>query len=226
MIAHNVGSVRSRIVQACSRAGRDPGSVSIVGVTKGRSSTEIREVVAAGIQRIGESRIQDAREKYAVLGRICGWHLIGHLQTNKAKDAVKIFDCIHSVDSLRLAREIDLQARRIAKIQDVLIEVNTSGERSKYGIAPAELEGIFSGIEVLANVRVRGLMCVAPVSDDPSTARPYFRLLRAARDGLNAGLQAEQRLAELSMGMTDDFEVAVEEGATLVRIGRALFSGG
>lgn len=241
MIAHNIDVIHQRIQAACVRAGRDPSEVTLICVSKGRDVGEMREVLNAGVRDIGENKVQEARGKYAVFCpgaeqvslRAAGtascplrfvWHLIGHLQTNKARDAVRMFDCIHSVDSLHLAAEIDKQARNAGKVQDILVEVNTSGEESKYGIPPEGLAALMRGIALLAHVRVRGLMCMAPFSDDPASARPYFRALRETRDRVNA-MRIGPGLQELSMGMSGDFETAVEEGATMVRIGRAIFEG-
>ncbi len=224
-IALNIASVRTRIAAACGRAGRDPSSVTIVSVSKGIDLARIRESLRAGLPDIGENRIPEALEKYRELaGRAPRpvWHMIGHLQRNKAREAVRIFDLIHSVDSVRLAEELDRQAAKQGKVQEILIEVNISGEESKYGIAPGELDGLLDAFGGLEHVRARGLMCMAPFSEDPEDARPFFRALRELRDARRGRWPG---LEELSMGMSGDFETAVEEGATLVRIGRAIFEG-
>lgn len=220
MIADNIRSVTQRIATSCERSGRPAGSVRLICVTKLATIEQMDRVLAAGQGDFGENRVQDALAKHAVIGTRASWHLIGHLQTNKAKDAVRIFDLIHSVDSLRLAEAIDVQAVKIAKVQEILVQVNTSGEASKFGIAPDQVAALLGKLGSLGNIRVRGLMTIAPEVDDPETVRPYFRALRRLRDELAASPGRE--LPELSMGMTNDFEVAIEEGATMVRIGRAI----
>jgi hypothetical protein len=216
MILENVRKIRSRINQACTRSSRDPVGVTLIAVTKGRGAGDILKVIEAGVLDIGENKVREALDKRAALegmtkGLPLRWHMIGHLQTNKVKDAVGIFDLIHSVDSLKLAREIDSRAGDIHKVQDILIEVKTSAEPTKYGIKPDELQGLASDIRGLKNLRLLGLMTLAPAGAAAESARPYFREL------------AKFGFKELSMGMSGDFEVAVEEGATMVRIGRALF---
>jgi PLP dependent protein len=160
--------------------------------------------------------VQDAAAKHRLIGDKAAWHLIGHLQTNKAKDAVKIFDLIHSVDSVHLAQEIDKQAGKLGKVQDILIQVNTSGEESKFGIAPEAAIDLLKAIVIYPNIKIKGFMTIAPEVEDPQTVRPYFRALRELRDKIDSSWS-------LSMGMTNDFEIAIEEGATMVRIGRAIF---
>jgi pyridoxal phosphate enzyme (YggS family) len=216
MITDNVQRVKARIAQACRRVNRDPAGVALVAVTKGRPVEDILQVLEAGIFDIGENKVQEARLKYLQLSINDRhvppkWHMIGHLQANKVKDAVRIFDLIHSVDSLDLAQEIDKQAAKIQKCQNILIEVKTSPEATKYGINPSELPGLIDAVAQLKHVRLLGLMTMAPAGENPEQARPYFRTLR------NTGRSV------LSMGMSDDFEIAIEEGATIVRIGRALF---
>jgi PLP dependent protein len=218
MIAQNIVSIRGRIVAACSRAGRDPAAVDIVCASKGKSVGEITEALDAGLRNVGENRVQEALLKYRAMNRRPVWHFIGHLQTNKAREAVRIFDLIHSVDSLKLAREIDRQAQMAGKVQDILIEVNTSNEASKFGIRPEGLAERIAATAALSHVRWRGLMTMAPVTDDPQIRRGCFRALRRLMEDTGRGLI-------LSMGMTDDFETAIEEGATLVRLGRAIFEG-
>jgi pyridoxal phosphate enzyme (YggS family) len=213
-IAENITVVRQRIAAACERAGRSPDEVTLVGVSKGFPADAIAEAVAAGLQDNGENRVQEAAAKIEALsarGTMPRWHLIGHLQTNKAKTATHLFAIIHSVDSLRLAQELSRWAERVA----ILLEVNAAQEASKFGFAPKEVAAALSSIAALPHLDVRGLMTVAPLSNDPEAVRPVFRALRLLRDAL--GLQ------ELSMGMTDDYEVAIEEGATMVRVGRAIF---
>ena len=219
MITDNVHRVQARIVAACRRVNRDPAGVTLVAVTKGRLVEEIRQVFDAGIFDIGENKIQEAAEKYQALASLpkpsqpIRWHMIGHLQTNKVKEAVRIFDLIHSVDSVRLAQEIDKQAAKTGKVQDILIEVKTSHEATKYGIDPQDLVTLAYAIAPLAHVRIKGLMTMAPAGGSAESARSCFRSMRSLGH------------AVLSMGMSDDFEVAIEEGSTIVRVGRALFEG-
>ena len=229
MIKDNIFKIRQRIALACSQSGRSAGDISVVAVTKGRNIDQIKEVVAAGITDIGENRVQEALIKYNQLTAYSlqltaiKWHMVGHLQTNKAKDAVGIFDLIQSVDSLRLAQEIDKQAAWINKIQDILIEIKTSPESTKSGLKPDEAVGVIKDMAKLKNINIQGLMTIAPLVDNPEKARPYFRILRELRDKINALAVTRNPLPVLSMGMTDDFEVAIEEGATMLRLGRAIF---
>ncbi len=231
MIPDNVSEIKKQITFACSRVGRNPDDITIVAVSKTRTADEIQEVINSGIIDIGENRVQDALNKYNILAqRHIRWHLVGHLQTNKIKDAVRIFDLIHSVDSLKLAQEIDRQAQKIGKVQDILLEVKTSEEPTKYGFKEEEVIEAVKEVNQLKNIRLRGLMTIAPIVENPESARPYFRTLRELRDRiyeLPACRQASEftsyELGDLSMGMTDDFEVAIEEGSTMVRIGRAIF---
>lgn len=229
MVRDKYAAIRRRIEEACARVGRDASSVGIVAVTKGRSVTLVQEAIEAGLRTLGENRVQEARDKIssfplpASVFPPVSWHLIGHLQTNKVRDAVRMFDLIHSVDSVRLIRAIDDEARHVGKVQDVLIEVKTSPEVSKYGIKPEDTGTFLEETNGLKNVRIRGLMTIAPYSVDPQAARPYFRQLRLLRDVLRLRPSTIDLGPVLSMGMSDDFEVAVEEGSTMVRIGRALF---
>ena len=228
MVKENIARITESIAAASSVKGHGSDKITIVAVSKGRSIDQIKEAVDAGIPDIGENRVQEAVLKHKELSVIrytlsaIRWHMVGHLQTNKVKDAVMIFDLIHSVDSLRLAIEIDKQALKINKIQDILIEVNTSGEESKYGIRVEEAGALARSVSELKNVRLLGLMTLAHFTDDPESTRPYFRMLRELRDKIAA---SKDELRVLSMGMTDDFKVAVEEGSNMVRIGRAIFEG-
>ncbi|KPK98113.1 MAG: hypothetical protein AMJ95_05800 [Omnitrophica WOR_2 bacterium SM23_72] len=229
-IQENLLKVRQRIALTCSKVGRYPDSLTLVAVGKGRSVDDIKEALALGITDIGESRVQEALDKFNEImsqgnkEQLTKWHLVGHLQTNKVREAVKIFDLIQSVDSWHLAQEIDKQAARIEKIQDILIEVKTSPEATKFGLAPLEAPGAVKEIKKLKNLRVKGLMTIAPFVDDPEKARPYFRKLREIMDEMiKAGIW-DFGFGILSMGMSDDFEVAIEEGANMVRIGRAIFN--
>jgi pyridoxal phosphate enzyme (YggS family) len=224
-LAENVRSVTARIEDACARANRNIDDITLVCVTKEASAGEMEEALRAGITDIGESRVQDARTKYNTLpGNKGTWHLIGHLQRNKARDAVKIFDFIHSVDSLKLAQAIHKEALKQRKLIDILLEVNVSGEKSKFGIRPEQIISLVEDITALSHIRLLGLMTMAPLVDDPEKTRPYFKRLKRLFDDVNKKIPAF-RLEQLSMGMTQDFEVAIEEGATMVRIGRAIFKG-
>lgn len=233
MICDNITTVRNKIRQAARKSNRNPDDITLVCVAKNRSLEKIKEALACGITDIGENRVQEAKEKHTTLYSIPNtqysikWHLVGHLQTNKVKDAAAMFDLIHSVDSLKLAKEIDKQAAKINKTQDILIEVNTSGEPSKYGLRPEELIQVVNGIIILHNIRLRGLMTMAPIVSDKEEVRPYFRRLRELKDKLNQFLVTSNKsqVTSLSMGMSGDYEVAVEEGATMVRIGTAIFEG-
>lgn len=226
MASETIARVRERIASACLRAGRDPASVTLVAVSKNRSAAQIKEALEAGIADIGENRVQEAVVKFNQL-RTTNYalrtHLIGHLQTNKVKEAVKLFDLIHSVDSILLAQAINKQAAAFAKIQEILLEVKTSPEESKFGIKPDEAVGVAKEISQLENLKLLGLMTIAPPVTNPEEARPYFRALKELSDKLFSSLVFRPSSIVLSMGMTDDFEVAIEEGSTMVRLGRAIF---
>jgi pyridoxal phosphate enzyme (YggS family) len=221
MIKENILEVRERVAGACAKSNRGPKEITIVAASKGRSPEEIQEVIAAGINDIGENRVQEALLKCRQLSAV-KWHMVGHLQTNKVKDAVKIFDLIHSVDSEDLALEIDKQAAKINKAQDILIQVNISGEESKFGLRPEQAIEAILKIRTLKNVAVKGLMTIVPLVDNPEKVRLYFRALRELRDKIYS-LKLTAYNLQLSMGMSDDFEVAIEEGADIVRIGRAIY---
>ncbi len=181
----------------------------------------VRAAAALGMKIFGENKIQEAHAKIPEAGGGLCWHMIGHLQTNKARDAIRLFDLIHSVDSLRLAEVLDREAAQAGKSQRVLLEVNVSGEKSKFGIPPDQLNDVLKSVNALRHLVVEGLMTMTPFSDDPQKARPYFQQLREHRDRVSR--KSGMALPHLSMGMTGNFEVAVEEGATLVRIGTAIF---
>ncbi|MFZ5448109.1 MAG: YggS family pyridoxal phosphate-dependent enzyme [Thermodesulfobacteriota bacterium] len=220
-IARNLEEVRNTIAAACRKAGRDPGGVRLVAVSKTVDVDRIRAAVDAGQTLFGENYLQEARDKIAALGRKLSWHLVGHLQTNKAKPAVELFDLIHGVDRLKLARALDGAAAGQGKIQDILIQVNQGGEDTKSGVTPDAAWELVQEVARLPHLRLLGLMTMPPWFSDPEEVRPYFRALRELRDRLRdlSGLP----LPELSMGMSGDFAVAVEEGATLVRVGTAIF---
>lgn len=226
MIKENVLRIKERISRVSTQLNKDPKEIVIIAVSKGRDIHQIREAVLSGITDIGENRAQEAVAKYGVLSteyRV-RWHMVGHLQTNKVKEAVKIFDLIQSVDSLHLAATIDKEAARINKIQDVLIEVKTSPEATKFGLRPEELSKAIREINQLKNITIKGLMTIAPIVDNPEKTRPYFKMLRELRDQLSGQSVLSTPYSVLSMGMTDDFEVAIEEGSNMVRLGRAIFN--
>ena len=221
-ISSNIDSIRQRIAAAAKRANRDPLSIKLMAVTKTVEPERIGKAIDAGLTMLGENYVQEAKDKIAVIGDAAQWHMIGHLQTNKAKYAVKLFDCVHSVDRLELAQELDKRAGQINRKLNVLIEVN-SGEESKSGIEKTNALELVEQVAHLSNLAVCGLMTMAPYSDNPENSRPYFKALRELRDDINSAGITGISMEELSMGMTDDFEVAIEEGATIIRVGRAIF---
>jgi PLP dependent protein len=220
-LAENLAAVRDRIAAACRRAGRDPESVTLLAVSKGQWPEAVEEAHRAGLNLFGENKVQEARAKMPSCPGQLRWHMIGHLQTNKCRDAVQLFDVIQSVDSLRLAAEISKWAERLAKRMPVFLEVNVAGESSKFGYAPEALLAELPRIGSLPRVEVQGLMTMAPWASEPERVRPVFQRLREL--SRRAGEVLGAPLPQLSMGMSGDFEVAIEEGATLVRIGTALF---
>lgn len=265
-VTRNLQLVRQRIERACRHCRRDPSSVTLVGVTKGIPAETIQEAIACGITDLGENRVQEARAKRTELDtrlRAQGsgfgavpqspeppaqsaagrspqqirWHMIGHLQRNKARHAVELFDVIHSIDSMALIEELDrrashlvqgsrfkVQGKEAQKTIEVLIQVNVSGEATKFGCRPEEVISLTRAIVGLQRLKLTGLMTMAPFSTDPENARPYFRRLRQLRDEVTVTLNLEPSAVSLSMGMSQDFEVAIEEGADLVRIGSAIFA--
>lgn len=219
--------VQGRVAAAAERAGREPSSILVVAVTKTHPAAVAAEAVRCGITDLGENYVQEMlgkKEELEALGvGPVRWHFIGHLQRNKAKYIVPFCELIHSVDSERLGREIDKRAAKVGRRQRVLIEVNVSGEESKFGVAPNRVRELAEMLLTLEHVELRGLMTMAPYSDEPEASRPiYRRLAQLAAELADAGIPPEA-LGELSMGMTQDFEVAIEEGATIVRIGTAIF---
>lgn len=223
MIAENLKSVTQRIARCCERSGRNPEEVTLICVTKEASTDQASEVLDLGVRNLAENRVQELAAKYEVIGDRALWHLVGHLQTNKVRDAVKIASLIHSVDSAKLAKEIDKVAAKLNKVQDILIQVNVSGEKSKFGVSPDGTFDLLKEIVLYHNINIRGLMTIAPEAADPEEARPCFRKLRELRDEINRIRGRESGIEILSMGMTNDFEVAIEEGSSIVRIGRAIF---
>lgn len=213
-ILTNVAMVEERIAGACQRAGRTRESVRLVAVSKTFPAADLDDAIAAGMTDLGENKVQEAREKKPSVRRAARWHLIGHLQSNKAKDAVQLFEVIQTIDSEGLAEKVARAAEAAGKTQDVLLQVNIGREPQKSGLDPADTRAIADRVAKMPSLRLLGLMTIPPIGD-PESTRPFFRDLRTMRDDL--GLQ------ELSMGMTDDFEIAIEEGATIIRVGRAIF---
>ncbi len=222
-IAANLAAVRSRVAAAAIRAGRDPSEVTLVTVSKTVSPAVVREAVACGATDLGENRAQEFRDKYALLGPLAHWHFIGQLQTNKVKYLVEKVKLIHSVDRMAVAIEVERLAKQAAIQQSVLVEVNIAGEHSKSGVRLDEAVALVDSLRPLSHVRIIGLMTVAPLAADPEAARPHFRRLRGLAEEIAARGWPEVEMTQLSMGMSGDFEVAVEEGATLIRVGTAIF---
>lgn len=220
-IACNLANVRERVAAAAARSGRDAAAVTVVAVSKTVALERLRGVEASGVTDLGENRVREAASKIEALGHAFTWHLIGHVQRNKARAAVELFDLIHSVDSLDLALALDRHAAARGKQQRVLFQVNVSGEASKSGFAPAELRADAGRLAALPHLHAEGLMTMAPLGADERELRAVFAGLRGLRDALAPSFGGAWR--HLSMGMTDDYEIAVEEGATLVRVGRAIF---
>jgi pyridoxal phosphate enzyme (YggS family) len=225
-IAQNLALVRDRIAAAARRAGRQPEDIALMAVSKTFPVERIREAYDAGLRLFGENRVQEFAAKAGALRDLhnAEWHLIGHLQSNKAAKAVELFAAVDSVDSLRLAQKLNASAQQLGKKLKVLIEINVGGEAAKSGVAPEsrELEELLSVAPELEHLEFRGLMTIPPFNDDPQEARPYFRKLRDLRDQIGRGLPGFN-MRELSMGMSHDFEVAIEEGSTCVRVGTAIF---
>jgi pyridoxal phosphate enzyme (YggS family) len=206
---------------ACARAGRAPDSVALLAVTKGQPPELVREAAELGLTLFGENKVQEAKAKIPLSPGWLRWHMIGHLQSNKCRDAVGLFEMVQSVDSLSLAEELQSRAQQAAKSLPILLEVNAAGEASKFGYRPEQLLAELQRLNALPRLEIHGLMTVPPWSPDPERARPIFRQLRELKEKCEQILGAP--LPQLSMGMSGDFEVAIEEGATLVRIGTALF---
>lgn len=222
-IAASIAAIRSEIDAVCRRCGRDPREVRLLAVSKTQPAASVSTAVAAGQQLFGENYVQEFLAKAAACAGPIEWHFIGHLQSNKVKTLAGKVALIHSVDRLSLAAEISRQWGKLGQTAELLIEVNLGGEASKSGVAEAELEPLLRRIATLPNLAVRGLMAIPPWSEDPEDSRPYFRRLRElARCSAAVGLPGVE-MGELSMGMSHDFAVAIEEGATLVRIGTAIF---
>src|SRR5579872_99525 len=220
-LAENLEKIRERIRAACERAGREPESVTFQAVSKGQPPEAIRAAAELGVTLFGENRVQEAKTKIPLCPGRLRWQMIGHLQSNKCRDAVQLFEMIQSVDSLALAREIDKWADKSAKTMPILLEVNVAGESSKFGYPPAQLLADLPEINALQKIEIHGLMTVAPWAAEAEKVRPVFRKLRELKEQCEQILGAP--LPHMSMGMSGDFTVAIEEGATLIRIGTALF---
>jgi len=222
-VAANLAQVRQRVARAAARAGREATTVRVVAVTKTQPVAAIEQVLAAGATDLGENYVQEAAAKHAHLDASARWHLIGQLQRNKAARALELFDVIHTVDSASLGAALGRHAQRLGRAVSVLIEVNVGSEATKSGVAVSEADALLAALGTQAGLRIEGLMTVPPPADTAEAVRPFFRMLRQLRERLAVGAPANAPLRELSMGMSDDFEVAIEEGATMVRIGRAIF---
>lgn len=216
VIARNLDEIRRRMNAAAVRAGRAPESVRLVAVTKTEGLDAIESLLALGVTELGENRVEVARPKVEAVGSRARWHMIGSVQRRKAGDVVELFDCVDSVDRFELVEALERRCAETGKVMPVLLEVNVSGEASKHGFTPAELPAVLDRAKALPHVRVDGVMTMAPFVDDPEEVRPVFAGLKKLADSLG--------LREISMGMSNDFEVAIEEGATQVRIGTALFA--
>jgi pyridoxal phosphate enzyme (YggS family) len=222
-IEEQIAIIRQRIAEAARRSGRQASAVRLMAVTKTVEDRRIVQAIAAGVDMIGENYVQEARRKIELMGKSVEWHLIGHLQTNKAKYAVRLFDMIHSLDRIELARELDRRSRMEGVVTKALIEVNISGEETKRGVAHQDALPLIREVSALENLCVQGLMTMPPWFDDPQGARPFFVALRELKERVAAENLPRMDMRELSMGMSQDYEVAVEEGATIVRIGRSIF---
>ena len=224
MISDNLQTIRERIVRACARVGRDPGTVTLIAIAKTFPWQKIQEVIRAGVTDVGENYVQELLQKRAALsGENVQWHFVGHLQSNKVKQIAGWVTLIHAIDSVGIVREIDRRAAAEGRTIKCLVEVNTSGEETKFGVPPGRAAELVREMQGLSHVSIEGLMTIGPFLPDPEGSRPMFRRLRELRDEI-AGLGIPNApMRHLSMGMTGDFEVAIEEGATLIRIGTAIF---
>ena len=220
-LADNLSAIQERIRNACSRAGREPESVMLLAVTKGQLPEVVSQAAQLGLSLFGENKVQEAKAKIPLCPGRLRWHMIGHLQSNKCRDAVELFEMIQAVDSLALAEELNKRAEQAAKRMPIMLEVNIAGEASKFGYPPGRLLAELQQINALPRLEIHGLMCVPPWTSEPDRVRPLFRRLRDLKTDCEQLLGVS--LAQLSMGMSGDFEIAVEEGSTIVRIGTALF---
>ena len=223
-VRENCKNVRDRVALAAARAGRDPADISVVAVTKTRSAAEVEAVISAGYDQVGENRIQEAEAKKGTVSGVAGWHLVGHLQTNKAKRAVALFDLVQSVDSVRIGGALNGHAAAAGRVLDVLLQVNTSGAAEQSGIRPEEADGVVGLLREMSHLRLRGLMTIGAFVEDESVVRACFARLRSLRDELIAARTvAAPDLQYLSMGMSGDFELAIDEGSNMVRLGTTIF---
>ena len=220
-LARHLPSIQERIEAALRRAGRPPGSVTLIAVTKTHPAETVRETLAAGLNQIGENKVQEAQAKKAEVGERGIWHLIGHLQSNKVKYVPALFDWVHSIDSLPIAEALSTAAQEAGKTLKVLLQVNQAGEAQKFGAKPEEAAPLAERINALPALELRGLMMLAPYYEEIERTRPLFAALRGTRDHIEK--ETGLHLPELSMGMSTDFEIAIEEGATLIRLGTVLF---
>ena len=224
MISDNINTIREKISRACARAGRAPSEVTLLAVGKTFPSAAVQEAVDAGVADVGENYVQELLTKRRDLsGSDVRWHFIGHLQSNKVKNVADWIHMIHAVDSEALAIEIDRRAAKAGRVIECLLEVNTTGENTKFGAAPAEVSALVKSLASCDNISLAGLMTIGPFLPDPEGSRPMFRRLRELKDEIGSYAQANVTMRHLSMGMTGDFEVAIDEGATLIRIGTAIF---
>jgi len=222
-IKYNLENIRSRVARAAEKSGRNPEDVQIIAVTKTVDIARIQRVIDEGILNLGENRVQELCEKYDNIDRECKWHLIGHLQTNKVKYVIDRVRMIHSIDRLDLAREIQRKAEKEGRVMEVLVQVNVSGEESKFGLPPELTLDFIRGISTLHNVKVKGLMTIAPYVENPESVRSVFRNLKKIFIDIQKENIDNIDMAYLSMGMSNDFEVAVEEGSNMVRVGTSIF---
>ena len=222
-IRENVQFVRNKIAEACRRSGRESEEIELVAITKTVDVEQINEAIEAGIRVVGENRVQEAWRKFQEVGEKAHWHMVGHLQTNKVKRVLQFADMIHSVDSVYLAREIQTQAKKLDRTIEILIQVNTSGEESKFGLEPEATIGAIEEVSTLPNLKIKGLMTIGAFLPNPEDVRPCFKLLNDLKDRVNEGGITSVEIGILSMGMTNDYEIAIEEGSTMVRVGTAIF---
>ncbi|HEX7573101.1 MAG TPA: YggS family pyridoxal phosphate-dependent enzyme [Bacteroidota bacterium] len=224
MISDNINSIREKISRACARAGRSSSEVTLLAVGKTFPSSAVREAVEAGVADVGENYVQELLSKRRDLsGSDVRWHFIGHLQSNKVKNVADWIHMIHAVDSTALAIEIDRRAAKSGRVIECLLEVNTTGESTKFGVAPGDVTALVKSLASCDNISLGGLMTIGPFLPDPEGSRPMFRRLRELKDEIGSLAQGNVTMRHLSMGMTGDFEIAIDEGATLVRIGTAIF---
>jgi len=223
-VSNNIDAVKKQIKETALACGRDPETITLIGVSKRKSADRVSEAIEAGLTHLGENYIQEAVDKIERLGKNSAcWHFIGHLQSNKAKFAVRYFDYIHTVDTVKLAREIDKQAAKIGKVQRILLQINIAKEDTKSGAGAKDAISLAREFNGFENLSVDGLMCMPPFFNDPENARIHFKRLGQIQQEIKAG--GVENLVHLSMGMSNDFKVAVEEGSTMVRVGTAIFGG-